>query len=733
MRTSRTRRNQIIAKSIVYTTMLSLLAGFAVSHATEAAYADPITEEECFPAVLMLRGSGETEVPVAERNYPQGSTGSDVLIKTNGAEGPTLARALEALVAEADPAETISKLRFVGIDYPALDVNPPEPEPYPDMSDLPPDDAGGITAGTNFSNAVDALTHYFPRYPLSYQEGGKNIVNFIEDDRSRGCYTQYILMGYSQGALAARVAMNLEGNNTNQIMGSYLIGDPSQKANGASTDRQRSFASTGWSRDGMFRYWLDQLTFLPSPLSVMKGKWVESDSTAYRDDGIGNFASRSLCHQFDPVCWSKSMFVPDEEAHESQHTNYFVGDADDPGLLDLWYDIPEFDLQLQKLAESQPGNPRERALKKEISFAIEPTLYNIANMRPDDACSWDEGSDGSFEAVNLPCGIYSVAHTDDTAKMTVKVLDSFGITHTYSSEEQVIDPAEIANLTSVPYDKWMRFESLVAPTECVSAPHDSKRDFYGSLPTGHVKSVPCLNSPDPRVQYDATQVFKKIKAQTTFGEPTDHYLWGYDDDFRLTPMTNNMGDAYSKVVGGVELRTNSSDNNYIVAVELGQIRESVPYYQFKFSRTTWEGTSEWCATHNTNYQKYTLEECDVTEDRQMFKGMVVDQGYGALSLDRDVTAPTKVTGFEVTELNKTYVKFRWDLSTDDRYTGVNYYRMEAYDTARGGWGSYSYTYHPANTRGMYLSASNSKVRIQACDHSLNCSEPVEAIVPWAVP
>lgn len=176
------------------------------------ANADPIEEDECYPAVLMLRGSGEGSLPLEQRSYKNSS--GNILIETNGFEGERIGLALDELSKTTDPAETISKLRFIGIDYPALPVPPEYPEKPALTGNLDID--GGIVAVWRAQVAVKTVEHFFS-YLSSIEKGAKRVESQIEIDEDRGCHTQYLLMGYSQGALAARLAMTMV-NNPDKIL-----------------------------------------------------------------------------------------------------------------------------------------------------------------------------------------------------------------------------------------------------------------------------------------------------------------------------------------------------------------------------------------------------------------------------------------------------------------------------------------------------------------------------------
>lgn len=89
---------------------------------TKKAHADVIGENECFPAVLLIRGSGET--PIIDNVYYKNDDTSNPLMQTNGHEGQKLHQLLLYFTKKTDPAKTTSKTRFIGVDYPALDVFP---------------------------------------------------------------------------------------------------------------------------------------------------------------------------------------------------------------------------------------------------------------------------------------------------------------------------------------------------------------------------------------------------------------------------------------------------------------------------------------------------------------------------------------------------------------------------------------------------------------------------------
>ena len=85
-RTMRSKR--ALGVGAVFASLLVIGSTFSTA---PPAVADPIGSEECFPAVLMLRGSGEEKTDRANSLgyalYPSGTTSTMAQIHTNGCEG----------------------------------------------------------------------------------------------------------------------------------------------------------------------------------------------------------------------------------------------------------------------------------------------------------------------------------------------------------------------------------------------------------------------------------------------------------------------------------------------------------------------------------------------------------------------------------------------------------------------------------------------------------------------
>lgn len=96
---------------IILTRIISFLSSLLVFSSIlvwspSMVHADVIQEDECFPAVLILRGSDEARLEEERRSYLNSSNGLEYL-KTNGYEGEILSRLLQAFVDETDPSVCI--------------------------------------------------------------------------------------------------------------------------------------------------------------------------------------------------------------------------------------------------------------------------------------------------------------------------------------------------------------------------------------------------------------------------------------------------------------------------------------------------------------------------------------------------------------------------------------------------------------------------------------------------
>lgn len=628
------------------------------------AQADVVGPEECFPAVLMLRGSGEVLADDAE--YNPASMPDTTFIETNRKEGGTISRLLQAFVNQTDPAKTVSKVRFIGMNYPALDVEPPSTP-----VDIAPIAGGGDPAPSVLMNSVLLMNHIV-NYDDSFRDGAKEVVNFIKADERSGCNTQYMLVGYSQGVIAARLAISLMDNNTDKIISSYVLGDPFQKASGSSALTQRTIANTSHHTSGVGPLTLSVLgtanhyftsfypdfgsTAIVSSIQAYVSEMSLSNPTIYRNNQNSGIVSRSLCHANDPVCGIDLANLGDVTI--DSHTDYFDS-GEQAGSIDLDYEIEEFDLQVQTLANSTTANPRARTLTKTPSFIGGTTTYNIANARWDDVCAWDIGSDSVVDYTAI-CEPYDVTHIGDP-NMTVTVTDSFSIQETFASNTTAIDPTPLQGavdeIVSLDPNAWYQFKAYKEATEGdddFGYQYESCIEVWQSY-SSLISSMPHLSKSHDCIDYNyasavasnAGEVFKYIEIMTPQG-PENRMLWGYDDHYSWEL------DSYPQV--NIKPTSNSSSQAQNVKAELAFFIENIPYYKFRFN-------SMECIT--SGGYGMSLEICDTSDLSQLFSATKIDKHFGGLSIERDVTPPTNVTGLHVS-INGSNAKLEWNSSEDSR-------------------------------------------------------------------
>lgn len=644
-------------KKIAFISTVFISSILATLIVATPAQADVVGEEECFPAVLMLKGSGEgtgtNGSPVGVKIYKPAGTDTPY-IKTNGHEGAVLGGLLEAFVNKTDPSKTVSKVRFIGVKYPALPV-------YPNT--LKTDNAA-LNAAVNSV----ILTKHVVDYNESYRIGAQMTLDVIKKDEQRGCNTQYLLLSYSQGVISARLAMNLLDNSTDKVISSYALGDPFQKADAAKEPRQRTLANTSPYTNGVGRTAAKSIeinagTMLlnPSlaPLSIAAGTSIvkytqeitRADPFMYRDEGNDGAISRTLCHFGDPTCGFGPANVDPEK-----HTNYF-DPAYAEGTTDITNEVSEFDKQVQFLANSVPTNPRERSLVSTPAVLGQNITYNVANARSDDKCYWDLDSNGSIDKA-APCDLYTVNATAST-KMTVKVVDSFNTEHTFSMNDNSIDPTEIEKSLNLKPDTWYQYKPYQSTQEWKDSHFVDEEECLeywqpDSAPINDSGSVDydlCGVMSNPPTSQNAGQAFKNVPHLTSKGTEYN-VVWGYDDDYSL-------GEKDEKQVG-VKYTPNASGEN--LKISLSAIMDGKPYYSIGNNAKCISSTSDW---------NVIFEKCDSSNIHQLFSAVPLKGQYGNLSIEKDKTAPTKVEDTHVT-MAKSSTKLQWSPSTDGRTDYVDY-------------------------------------------------------------
>lgn len=237
----------------------------------------------CTPvAILAFRGSGEANLAPgvsalegAPTLYPRSGR------VTNGWEGPTLARLVDALGA-VEPESGWPAGFSVG-EVPVLGVGGTDDAGYT---------AVPIQARTTiFDDMIDSAAH-----GATYAE---RVMRDFALTQPVGCRTRYIAIGYSQGAMAARtLAQALPG----QIAAVMTFGDPYQQPAADGNEREIS-------GQGIIRWWMGEQ------------QRTHTDNF-YSFDGFKS----ALCHPRDPVCsyswlWGLGALLTVPEPH----LNYLEG------------------------------------------------------------------------------------------------------------------------------------------------------------------------------------------------------------------------------------------------------------------------------------------------------------------------------------------------------------------------------------------------------------------------
>lgn len=229
-------------------------------------------------AILTFRGSGEKNVSESATTLAgsRQTYGSGALV-TNGWEGPTIRRLLHSF-ANATSSSWPSGFDPEGI--PVLGVGYNGTTGYPAIP--PPVDLNKLLASAGDGS----------RYATK-------VMSNFERNQPRGCVTKYIATGYSQGAMAARLAAQLDDS----IVGVINFGDPMQMPNARGNEGDVD-------GEGIVR-----ADMRPVKKAILDRFYDTVD-----------FHS-ALCHERDPICsFGEWGVFPILAQQVPSHTNYLQGD-----------------------------------------------------------------------------------------------------------------------------------------------------------------------------------------------------------------------------------------------------------------------------------------------------------------------------------------------------------------------------------------------------------------------
>ena len=370
---------------------------------------EQVLEGECAPlAVLAFRGSGEGNLdPEVTGNIGAPNRYGDSELVTNGWEGITLTGLFDEL-----SRTVVGDEAFRADAIPVIPVGPADAsEPY---------GYDAILAALEASSLDSALSYSSSNLLASAQRGADAGTQIIADylDKSAGCAFEpkFVVVGYSQGAMAARHTAEL---NPDSVLAVVNIGDPYQKP------KATGVSAGGAAGTGIVRF------------KTSGDEQLQLDS--FYD--LAPYKS-SICHTDDPICqfslvdglWR--LAIGDYDQHLSYYSAVNPDEAPhDAGVIAELARV-QWQLARDAAATSSEGwaarataaLPSRTLRGVSLSFAGTPTL--VSAVMPGDRTlgvtyDFDLDGDGTFET----------ARPDGTAFVT------FAVSGPHQVGVRVTDPA----------------------------------------------------------------------------------------------------------------------------------------------------------------------------------------------------------------------------------------------------------------------------------------------------
>lgn len=366
---------------------------------------DQKIEARCAPlVVLAFRGSGEGNLTAGETSNAGAAFryGESELV-TNGWEGVTLDGLFDALSTTAYEGFTADRIPVVPIGPAGAD----QPFGY-----------DAIAAITEASTLDSALSFSASRLLHSATRGAEAATHLISEylAGSEGCPVQpkFVVVGYSQGAMAARHTAEL---NPDSVLGVVNIGDPYQKPYGLGV------RAAGIGGIGIIRWKADEA----------EGAGLDA---YYRARDLGS----AICHAGDPIC----EFTPLEGLfklatgaygdHLDYYSDAFPEEASEDALEIAKLAYRQWMLALDARdagetvsmgeAADAAANTRLRAVS--LAYAGTPTL--VSAFSPELAGTgaryeFDLDGDGVYETVSSSGLAWATFDSAGTRTVAVRVVD----------------------------------------------------------------------------------------------------------------------------------------------------------------------------------------------------------------------------------------------------------------------------------------------------------------------
>jgi len=278
MNTAR-RRKRLAAATAISALTASLLIAATPAAATAATTCTPVQ-------ILAFRGSGEAALTPSY---------SGTTVKTSGWEGKTLSRTIQSYVTQSR-GKTAPNPRVD--EVPIIAVGPNQfgtGKGYPAVAVPNTADVGAVKKKLGDSARAGAVNT------------AEYIDKTVASQTAAGCPSpKFVVLGYSQGAIAARWLTQLRPKN---IALSEIFGDPLQWQN------QSGNHGNGAGGNGFLRY-------------------VSTDDEKRTDNGyytVSGPAKSAVCHTGDPICdynWLLVGVLALVLSQDAEHYNYVVQSAE---------------------------------------------------------------------------------------------------------------------------------------------------------------------------------------------------------------------------------------------------------------------------------------------------------------------------------------------------------------------------------------------------------------------
>lgn len=517
------------------------------------------------------------------------------------------------------------------------------------------------------------------KFDESYRMGAEKVVSLIREDETRGCNTNYMLVGYSQGVISLRLAIGLLGEDADKIVSTYVVGDPFQTAFAAWSAEHRSPANSSFGTVGIGHNAANVVSnplFPGGPLLApfvyyYQATMIQADPMVYQHDTFKGRFSRALCHAGDPVCGIEPTFSMDN------HLNYFSTEED------LAYEIEAFDNQVEFLANSTPKVSNYRGLSS-IPGKDGKVTYYVSGARmvigSADTCEWDKDSDGVYDTFAIGCGLNTFVHDSLQAKMTVKITDYVGNVYIRSTETETFEDKTLEEFYALDQDSWYQIHPYGNPDYCLTFIQDSYEDI-DNLGRTFFENQECgptnVDPNDAVALIEASKQAFKTKEITdpNTGESRIRLSLGYDEDFSI--FESRTLDSYLAFPIGVTNRDGFTESDF--SPQFVTIDGSTAYYSFVSPIDFALSQNMSFAAPNYNYGIGSTYYTDIMRyHRSVLWSVTPIQGdFGSLSNEKDVTPPNEVENLTIRALDETSVFLEWDSSTDNRGGELIYRIYEA--------------------------------------------------------